>query len=155
MSEVCDSYITKLNYRVLTTRRTSDIWEFIVLFFTLRNGFIKTTEAWRVFWTRGTLWLYCKMQCLCVNLPLITSVCLSCMCQWEKRQDGMNSMCACNLFIYVYLNCLSACVSGCIHTSEVQIIGGVNDNPHQGEVESSHLGSDLRFYTAMIKIMGT
>lgn len=42
-----------------------------------------------------------------------------------------------------------------ICTSEVQIVGGVNDNPHQGEVESSHLGSDLRFDTAMVKVMGT
>lgn len=49
----------------------------------------------------------------------------------------------------------SACVFVCIYTSEVQIVGGVNDNPHQGEVESSHLGSDLGFNTAMVKIMGT
>lgn len=42
----------------------------------------------------------------------------------------------------------------CIYTSEVQIVGGVDDNPHQGEVESSHLGSDLRFNTAMVEIMG-
>lgn len=43
----------------------------------------------------------------------------------------------------------------CLYTSEVQIAGGVNDNPHQGEVEGSHLGSDLRFNTAIVKIMGT
>ena len=43
----------------------------------------------------------------------------------------------------------------CIYTSEVQIVGGVNDNAHQGEVESGHLGSDLRFHTAMVKVMGT
>lgn len=43
----------------------------------------------------------------------------------------------------------------CIQTSEVQKIGGVNDDSHQGEVESSHLGSDLGFYAAMVKIMGT
>lgn len=49
----------------------------------------------------------------------------------------------------------NACVFVCLHTSEVQIVGGVNDNPHQGEVQSSHLGSDLRFNTAMVKIMGT
>lgn len=67
----------------------------------------------------------------------------------------MNAMCACSLVIYVYLNRLSACMSVYIYTSEVQIVGGVNDNPHQGEVESSHLGSDLGFNTAMIKIMGT
>lgn len=51
--------------------------------------------------------------------------------------------------------CQSACGFVCVYTSEVQIAGGVNDNPHQGEVESSHLGSDLGFNTAMVKIMGT
>lgn len=44
-------------------------------------------------------------------------------------------------------------VRECVFTSEIQVIGGINDNPHQGEVESSHLGSDLRFNAAMVKIM--
>lgn len=39
-------------------------------------------------------------------------------------------------------------------TSEVQIAGRVNDNPHQRQVEGSHLGSDLRFHTALVKVMG-
>ena len=47
---------------------------------------------------------------------------------------------------------MSVCVC---FTSEVQIIGGVDDNPHQGEVESGHLGSDLRFNTTMVEIMRT
>lgn len=42
----------------------------------------------------------------------------------------------------------------CAFTSEVQIVGGVDDNPHQGEVESSHLGSDLDLDTAMVQVMG-
>lgn len=39
-------------------------------------------------------------------------------------------------------------------TSEVQIAGGVNDNPHQRQVEGSHLGSDLRLDTALVKVVG-
>lgn len=42
-----------------------------------------------------------------------------------------------------------------LDTGEVQVVGGVDDNSHQGEVESSHLGSDLRFDAAMIEVMGT
>lgn len=41
-----------------------------------------------------------------------------------------------------------------LYTSEVQVVGGVDDNPDQGEVESGHLRSDLRFNTAMVEIMG-
>lgn len=55
----------------------------------------------------------------------------------------------CNLCLRVHVCFFS------IYTSEVQIVGRVDDNPHQGEVESSHLGSDLGFNTAMVKIMGT
>ncbi len=47
-----------------------------------------------------------------------------------------------------------SCVFECVHTSEVQIVGGINDDPHQGEVESSHLGSDLWFNATMVEIMG-
>lgn len=47
------------------------------------------------------------------------------------------------------------CTYVSIHTSEVQIVGGVNNDPHQGQVESSHFGSDLRFNTALVQIMGT
>lgn len=42
----------------------------------------------------------------------------------------------------------------CRFTSEVQIVGGVDDDAHQGEVESSHLGSDLGFNTAVVQVMG-
>lgn len=35
-------------------------------------------------------------------------------------------------------------------TSKVQIVGGVDDNPHQREVESGHLGSDFKLDTAMV-----
>lgn len=42
----------------------------------------------------------------------------------------------------------------CVFTSKVQIVGGVDDNPHQGEVESSHLGSDLELDAAMVQVMG-
>lgn len=42
----------------------------------------------------------------------------------------------------------------CAFTSKVQIVGGVNDNSHQGEVQSSHLGSDLDLDTAMVQVMG-
>lgn len=45
-------------------------------------------------------------------------------------------------------------MSFCAFTSEVQIIGGFDDNPHQGEVESCHLGSDLELDTAMVQVMG-
>lgn len=38
----------------------------------------------------------------------------------------------------------------CAFTSKVQIVGGVDDNPHQGEVESSHLGSDFKLDTAVV-----
>lgn len=51
--------------------------------------------------------------------------------------------------------CVCVCARSCVFTSKVQIVGGVNDNPHKGEVESSHFGSDLRFITAVVKIMGT
>lgn len=39
-------------------------------------------------------------------------------------------------------------------TCEVKVAGGVNDNPHEWEVERSDLGFDLRFNTAMVKVMG-
>lgn len=42
----------------------------------------------------------------------------------------------------------------CAFTSKVQIVGRVDDNPHQGKVESSHLGSDLKFDTAKVQVMG-
>lgn len=47
------------------------------------------------------------------------------------------------------------CAYVLIHTSEVQIVGGVDNDPHQGQVESSHFGSDIRFNTTMVQIMGT
>lgn len=41
-----------------------------------------------------------------------------------------------------------------LFTSEVQVAGRVNDDPHQRQVEGSHLGSDLRFDTALVKVVG-
>lgn len=41
----------------------------------------------------------------------------------------------------------------CAFTSKVQIVGGVDDNAHQGEVECSHLGSDLQLDATMVQVM--
>lgn len=41
----------------------------------------------------------------------------------------------------------------CAFTSKVQIVSGVDDNAHQGEVESSHLGSDLHLDATMVQVM--
>lgn len=40
-------------------------------------------------------------------------------------------------------------------TCEIQVAGRFYNDPHQGEVETSHFGSDFRFFTALIQIMGT
>lgn len=40
-------------------------------------------------------------------------------------------------------------------TCEIQVVGGIYNNPHQGEVERSHFSSDLRFFTAVVQIMAT
>lgn len=65
--------------------------------------------------------------------------------KWQSYQH----MCAVfNLVIHVFF------VLFCAFTSKVQIVGGVDDNRHQGEVESSHLGSDLDLDTAMVQVMG-
>lgn len=83
------------------------------------------------------------------------------MCLSENWQSDMNVMDQQGLEVHVikqtFMQFMSqnACVFVWIHTSEVQIVGGVNDNPHQGEVERSHLGSNLRFNTPVVKIMGT
>lgn len=40
-----------------------------------------------------------------------------------------------------------------IQTCEIQVVGGVNDNAHQGQVEGGHLRSDLTLDAAMVQIV--
>lgn len=68
--------------------------------------------------------------------------------------DLLCSTCENSLWNNKVINLHVIFVSFCAFTSEVQIIGGVDDNPHQGEVESCHLGSDLELDTAMVQVVG-
>lgn len=97
---------------------------------------------------------YCSYPCRrrAFLLNLICRFYCTPTCENSRRRWNDKDINACHYsfvysLIYVYF-------VFCAFTSKVQIIGGVDDNAHQGEVESSYLGPDLELDTAMVQVMG-